>query len=202
MKIYEDRVAPNPRRVRIFLAEKKIDVPYVNVQIMKKENRTSEFLQKNASGLLPVLELDDGSHISESVAICRYFEEMQPEPSLFGRTAKGRALVEMWQRKMELELFFPMAQTFRNTHVFWKGRIPQVAEYGEICREASVKRLSELDRELEGRPFIAGENYSIADITALVAVDFGRISNIRVQEGQKNLARWHQSVSSRPSAKA
>ncbi|MEW6776911.1 MAG: glutathione S-transferase family protein [Bdellovibrionota bacterium] len=202
MKIYEDRMAPNPRRVRIFMAEKGIPIEYVQVQIAKGEHKLPEHIQKNPLGLVPVLEMDDGTYLSESVAICRYFEEQKPEPSLFGTNAKERAFIEMWQRRMEIELLFYMAGCFRNTHVFFKGRIPQVAEYGEVCRKAAEKRLEWLDKELEGREFIAGDKYSIADITALVAVDFGRISNIRITPEQKNLQRWHQTVAARPSAKA
>lgn len=202
MKLYDSRMAPNPRRVRVFLAEKGIDVPTVQVDIAKAENRTPEFLAKNPMGGVPVLELDDGAFLAESVAICRYFEEQQPEPPLFGTGARGKALVEMWNRRMELELLLPVAQCFRNTHEFFKGRIPQVPEFGEVARESARKRLAWLDEELAGRPFIAGDAYTIADITALIGIDFGRVSKIRIGDDQKNLARWHESVSSRPSAKA
>jgi glutathione S-transferase len=202
MKIYDTNIAPNPRRVRIFLAEKGINVPYVQVDLAKMENRQPPFLAKNPLGGVPVLELDDGTTIAESVAICRYFEELHPNPPLMGTGALERAQVEMWQRRMELALFYMVGQTFRNTSDFFKGRIPQVPEFGEVCRADAVKRFEWLDQELANRPFIAGERYTIADITALVAVDFGRWSQIEVQPSQKNLARWHQAVSSRPSAKA
>jgi glutathione S-transferase len=202
MKIYDTNIAPNPRRVRIFLAEKGINVPYVQVDLAKMENRQPPFLAKNPLGGVPVLELDDGTTIAESVAICRYFEELHPNPPLMGTGALERAQVEMWQRRMELALFYMVGQTFRNTSDFFKGRIPQVPEFGEVCRTDAVKRFEWLDQELANRPFIAGERYTIADITALVAVDFGRWSQIEVQPSQKNLARWHQAVSSRPSAKA
>jgi glutathione S-transferase len=203
MKILESTFAPNPRRVRIFLAEKGIQVPYEQVDIGKAENRKPEFLEKNPMGGVPVLELDDGTYLAESVAICRYFEELHPEPPLMGiDDAKDRALVEMWQRRMELNLFMLVAQCFRNTHDFFKGRIPQVPEYGHVCKEAAVKTLGWLDGVLADREFIAGERYTIADITALCSIDFGRISDIRIDEGQKNLKRWHDAVSSRPSAKA
>jgi glutathione S-transferase len=202
LKLYEFAMAPNPRRVRIFLAEKGIQVPIVQVDIGKGEHQTPEFLAKNPMGRVPVLELDDGSHLAESVAICRYFEESQPEPPLFGTDARDRAFVEMWQRRMELEVLLNVANCFRNTHAFFKGRIPQVPEYGELSRKAALSRLAWLDRELAERPFVAGDRYSIADITALVGVDFGRVSDIRIQPEQKNLQRWYEAVSSRPSAKA
>jgi len=202
MKLYESAAAPNPRRVRIFLAEKGISVPIVPVDIGKAENRQPAFLARNPLGGVPVLELDDGSFLAESVAICRYFEETHPEPALMGTDAKDRAFVEMWQRRMELDLFNLATGCFRNTHKFFAGRIPQVPEYGEVCREAARKRLAWLNEELAERPFIAGERYTIADITALCAIDFGRVSDIRIAPDQKHLARWHEAVSSRPSAKA
>ena len=202
MKLYDARTAPNPRRVRIFLAEKSISVPVEQVDIVSAQNRSAEFRAKNAMGTLPVLELDDGTTIAESVAICRYFEELQPDPPLMGTDAKDRAAIEMWQRRMEFELFLPITQVFRNGHAFFKGRIPQVPEYGEVCRKHAEQRLEWLDGVLADRPFVAGERYTIADITALCAIDFGRVSNIRVTPEQPNLARWHAAVSSRPSAKA
>jgi glutathione S-transferase len=202
MKLYDSAMAPNPRRVRIFLAEKQIDVPKVQVDLAKAENRQPEFLAKNPMGGVPVLELDDGTYLAESVAICRYFEEQQPDPPLMGTDARDRALVEMWNRRMELYLFNTVTGCFRNTHDFFKGRIPQVPEYGKVCKEAAQKQIAFLDEVLADRDFIAGDRYTIADITALCAIDFGRITDIRIQDGQKNAARWHQAVSSRPSAKA
>lgn len=202
MKFYDSTLAPNPRRVRIFLAEKGITVPTVQVDIAKAENRQPPYLAKNPMGGVPILELDDGTVVAETVAICRYFEETHPEPPLFGTDAKDRALVEMWQRRMELEVAIPIMQVFRNTHAFFKGRIPQVPEYGEVCRQAATSRLRWLDGELAGRKFVAGDRFSIADITLLVGIDFGRVSNLRIDPEHKNLQRWHDEVSARPSAKA
>ncbi|MGB3551074.1 MAG: glutathione S-transferase [Candidatus Binatus sp.] len=202
MKIYEFTMAPNPRRVRVFLAEKGINVPYQQVDLATAQNRKPEFLKINPMGGLPVLELDDGTHIAESVAICRYFEETKPEPRLMGVDAKDKAVVEMWNRRMEFEILMMTAGAFRNTSDFFKGRIPQVKEYGEICRSAALKRLEWLDTVLADREFIAGPRYTIADITALIGIDFGRLTGIKVEDNQKNLARWHHAVSSRPSAKA
>jgi glutathione S-transferase len=202
MKLYDSKTAPNPRRVRILLAEKGIEIPTVEVDIGKGETRTEEFRRKNELGVLPVLELDDGTCIAESVAICRYFEETHPQPPLMGTDARDRALVEMWQRRIELEVFLPILQVFRNTHPFFKGRIPQVAAWGEVNRAHAEKQLAWLDRVLADRPFIAGERYTIADITALCGIDFGRVSKIRIQPEQKNLNRWYEAVAARPSAKA
>ena len=203
MKIYNNSTAPNPRRVRIFLSEKGIQVPYEEVDIVSAINRQPEYRTKiNPMGEVPVLELDDGTHIAESVAICRYFEELHPQPSLMGVGAQQRALVEMWNRRMEFHLLRPVADTFRNSSDFFKGRIPQVPEYVEVARTAAEKNYAWLDEVLADHEFIAGDTFSIADITALCAVDFGRVSKIRIKVEQKNLARWREQVSARPSAKA
>ncbi len=202
MKLHDSAMAPNPRIVRIYLAEKGIEVPTVQVDLAKAENRQPEYLAKNPMGGVPMLELDDGTYIAETIAICRYFEAQQPDPPLFGTDPKDQAVVEMWRRRMELEVASPIMQTFRNTHDFFKGRIPQVAEWGEVMREAATKRLAWLDSVLAEREWIAGERFTIADITAMVGIDFGRPSKIRIADDQKNLARWHEAVSSRASAKA
>ena len=202
MKLYEYTQAPNPRRVRIFLAEKGITIPFEQVDIGKGQHRTPEFLKINPMGGLPVLELDDGTELAESVAICRYLEGLHPEPRLMGVDAKDIAVVEMWNRRMEFEILAMAAGSFRNTSEFFKGRIPQVPEYGAICKSAAIKRLEWLDTELANRPYIAGDRYTIADITAMVGIDFGKTTAIRIRPEQKNLARWYESVSKRPSAKA
>ena len=202
MKLYDSKAAPNPRRVRIFLAEKGIEVPTVQLDIGKRESRSAPFLAKNPLGSVPFLELDDGTVIAESVAICRYFEETHPSPPLLGTGAVERAQVEMWQRRVELEIFRNVTGCFQNAHEFMKDRIEQVPAYGEVCRRAAHARLEWLDGELADRSFVAGECYTIADITALVAIDFGRVVGIRISPEQKHLTRWHEAVSARPSAKA
>ena len=203
MKIYDSQIAPNPRRVRIFLAEKGIKVPYEPVDLMKKENLTPKFLAINPLGRVPVLELDDGTHIAESVAICRYFEETQPKPPLMGTDAKDKAIVEMWQRRMELEVFTNVGGAFRHSFPPFADRVKQIPAWAEQCREAAVKNLEWLDTVLADRPFIAGQSYTIADITALCAIDFAKMIKIQIDAAkQQNLARWYQAVSSRPSAKA
>jgi glutathione S-transferase len=202
MKIYNSSAAPNPRRVRVFLAEKGVQVPLEEVDIGKAVNRQPEFRKKNPLAGVPVLELDDGTCIAESVAICRYFEELHPEPALFGVGAKGRALVDMWNRRMEFTLLQTIADSFRQRHEFFKGRIRQCPEYAEVQRHNAEDSLAWLDTELANRRYIAGDKFTIADITAMIAIDFGRISKIAIQPAQKNLARWHAEVSARPSAKA
>jgi len=202
MKLYDTKMAPNPRRVRIFLAEKGITVPDEQVDLAKAQNRTPEFLKINPMGGVPVLQLDDGTYLAESVAICRYFEETHPEPRLMGGDARDKAIVEMWQRRMELNLFAMVAGCFRNTSDFFKGRIPQVPEYSEVCRQAAEKMFGTLDGFLAASKFIAGDRYTIADITALVAIDFAKLIKLRIGPEQKHLARWYETVSTRPSARA
>jgi glutathione S-transferase len=202
MILWDSKTAPNPRRVRVYLAEKGITVPTQQVDIAAKENRAPAFLAKNPLGGVPVLELDDGTCIAESMAICRYFEELHPEPPLFGTGPTDRALVEMWQRRMELSLFVPVSHAFQHTHQFFAGRIKQVPDYGAVSKEVVEQRLEWLDGQLGDCAYVAGDRYTVADITALCAIDFGRVTGIRIQPEQKNLARWHADVSARPSAKA
>ena len=203
MKILETRTAPNPRRVRIFLAEKGISVPLEEMDMMKGALKTPEFTKLNKFQRVPVLVLDDGTCIAETMAICRYFEETKPEPALFGRGAKERALIEMWNRRMELGLLFSVAQAFRHLHPAAAAlEVPQVAAWGEANKPRAQEVLQFMDEELGKRRFVAGDDYSVADITALVAVDFARVARIQRPEGAKNLDRWHQEVSARPSAKA
>lgn len=202
MKIYDYKLAPNPRRVRVFLAEKGLTVPLEEIDIMKGVNRKPEFLAKNPLGGIPVLELDDGRLIAESVAICRYFEVLHPEPALFGTGAFEQATVEMWNRRIELALLVPVGMVWAHLHELTRTRIKQIPEVGEQSRKVVEARYRWLDDELAGRPFLAGEKYSIADISAMIVIDFAKFNNISIQPDQKNLARWHQSVSSRPSAAA
>ncbi|HUJ36232.1 MAG TPA: glutathione S-transferase [Hyphomicrobium sp.] len=203
MRIIETRTAPNPRRARIFLAEKQIAVPLEEVEIMQGELRTPEFAGLNPWQRVPVLVLDDGTAIAESVAICRYFEELQPEPALFGRGALGRAQVEMWHRRVELGLFQAVASVFRHLHPKMKGlEDPQIAAWGEANKPKVAEMLALIDARLKEARFIAGDEYSIADITALVAVDFMRVMRLRRPEGLGSLERWHREVSARPSASA
>lgn len=205
MKLYQDARAPNPRRVRIFLAEKGLldRVERVDVSINDKANLSPEHLARHPLGLVPVLELDDGRCLRESIAICRYLEELHPEPNLFGADPWERATIEQWYRHAELELLWPIAQVFRNTHPFWQGRIAQAAEFGAIMRDLAVERMRWLDQELATRPFLAGDRFTVADITALCAIDFGKVSQLRIDAAaQPHLARWYQAVSARPTAKA
>jgi len=203
MKILQTKTAPNPRRVRIFLAEKGIQVPFEELDLMQGALKTPEFTKLNRFQRVPVLVLDDGTAIAETMAICRYFEETKPDPALFGTGAAGRALVEMWNRRMELGLFFNVAQAFRHLHPAMATlEVPQVPAWGEACKPRAQEVLQFLDEELATRRFIAGADYSVADITALVAMDFMRPARVARPDGLTHLARWHEEVSARPSAKA
>ena len=202
MKILQTKTAPNPRRVRIFLAEKGIEVPFEEVDIVKGL-KTPEFTRLNPFQRVPVLVLDDGTSISETMAICRYFDETKPEPALFGKGAKQRAIVEMWNRRMELGLLACVAAAFRHLHpAAAQLEVPQVAAWGEANKPRAQEVMQIMDQELGKRRFIAGDDYSVADITALVAVDFAKPARVERPQGLDNLARWHQEVSARPSAKA
>ena len=203
MKILETRQAPNPRRVRMFLAEKGISVPYEELDLMKGELKTPEFTRLNKFQRVPVLLLDDGTAISETMAICRYFEELHPEPALMGRGAMGKAMVEMWNRRMELGLFFHVAQAFRHTHPAMAHlEVPQVKDWGEANKAKALDVLCILDEQLGSTKFIAGNDYSVADITAMIAMDFMKPARIQRPAELKQVERWYAEVSARPSAKA
>jgi glutathione S-transferase len=203
MKLYDGGRAPNPRRVRIFLAEKGISVPIVPVDMGAMEHRSGEVAERNPLMRLPVLELDDGAVLTESVAICRYFEELQPEPALFGRGALGKAQVEMWQRRLEFNLYLPVSHAFRHVHPAMKEwEVPQVPEWGEVNKPKALDFLVLLDAELALREFAAGDEFSIADITGLVAMDFMKPARITVPAELTNVIRWHSALRARPSASA
>jgi glutathione S-transferase len=203
MKLYEDQRAPNPRRVRIFLAEKGIDVPRRQVDIMAEEHKSPAISKLNPFSRLPILELDDGRVICESIAICRYFEAVQPEPRLFGTDAFDQGVVEMWQRRVEQMLFMPVSYAFRHTNPRMAGReVPQVKDWGEANLAKIPAMLDYLDGELGKRPFVAGERFSVADITGLCAVDFMKVVRLSLGAGHANLQRWYADVSGRASASA
>jgi glutathione S-transferase len=203
LRIIETRRAPNPRRVAIFLAEKGIDVPREERDLMSGDLKQDDFSAFNPWQRVPVLILDDGTAISESVAICRYFEELHPEPPLFGTGALGKAQVEMWNRRVELGLFSAVASVFRHLHPKMAHlEVPQVTPWGEANKEKVESELTRLDRRLAESAFIAGESYSIADITALVAIDFMKPAKLAAPESHSHVMRWYREVSSRPSALA
>ena len=203
MKLYDLPASPNARRVRIFLAEKGLEIPMVPVNMMTGENQTDDYLKKNSLGRMPLLELDDGSYISESMAICRYIEEMHPSPALMGSGALESATIEMWQRRMEFEFILPIISIFRHTAEMWKGRFVQIPEVAEQERIAVKARMEWLNKELDGKQFIAGGDYTVADITAQCAFVMAKAAlGIRISEDLENLNGWWAKVTTRPTARA
>lgn len=203
MKLYDSGRAPNPRRTRIFLAEKGISVPTEQIDMMAMQHKTPEYAAINPLQRMPALVLDEGTIITESIAICRYFDVLQPEPPLFGVGAKEIALVEMWNRRCELNLLFPVAHVFRHSHPAMKElEVPQVPAWAEANKPRVAEFLTILDSQLKSNPFVTGKHFSVADVTALCAIDFMKPAKISMPDGLANLKRWHADVSARPSAKA
>lgn len=203
MKLYDFKPFLNPRRVRIFLAEKGIAVENEQVDAMAGEHRSEAFKAKNPLCSLPTLELDDGSYISESIAICRYLEEEQPEPALMGRSPRGKAVVEMWQRRVEQSLMDPVLIFFHHATPGLGDLEPfQIAELGERNKDKAIAGMKLIDEQLTDNRYIAGEQFSVADITGLCAIDVADQLDIPIPEDCANLKRWHEDVSSRPSAAA
>jgi len=203
MRLYDSRLAPNPRRTRIFLAEKGVAIPTEQVDMVAMQHKTPEYTAINPLQRMPALVLDDGTIITESIAICRYFEMQHPDPPLFGVGPKDAAIVEMWNRRAEINFFANVAAVFRHTHPAMKElEVPQVPAWADANRPGVTWFLELMDRELASREFIAGDRYSVADITMQVAVDFMKPSRLTMPEGANNVKRWHTAVSARPSAKA
>ena len=201
MKLHESP-SPNARRVTVFMAEKGIECEKVSVDIRGGENIQSEYLRKNPAGRVPVLELDDGSFISESMAICRYLEAIQPEPNLFGVSAIEIANVEMWQRRVELNLFSEIAGAFRNITGFFKDRETCVEEWGRVCAEKAPKALSMFDDQLSINEYLAGERFTVADITLAVTLDFAEMVKVAPLPTLDNISRWREGVVARTSLAA
>lgn len=208
MKIYEFRRAPNPRRVQMFLVEKNIDIEYVQVNVRNGENRESEYLAINPKSGVPALQLDNGNVISESMAICRYFDAVKPEPFIFGNTPEERGLVEMWNRKIEIEGMNPVGECLRNSSEAFKDRavpdpratkqIPELAVRGSMLAN---RFLDDIDKKLSESEYVAGKNFSMADINLYVFLDFASWVKVIPNDDHKNLLKWKESVSKRESAK-
>ena len=211
MKLYDMKLAPNPRRVRIFMAEKGIhDVEKIEINIAEGENLQADYLAINPRGLLPTLELDDGTRLDETVAICRYLEELYPEPALMGRTPLEKAQVESMQRHIEFDGLMPLADVFRSTVPFFSKRAipgqpavyPSIPELTERSRNRFLVFLDNFDALMADRAYVAGDSFSIADITALCTIDFARAVKIRLDTTHENARRWHELVSARDSVAA
>ena len=209
MKLYDNSTAPSPRRVRIFLAEKGFEIERVEVDLRNGEHMKPEFQKITARQVVPVLELDDGTLITESAAICRYVEEIQPDPPLMGVDAKDKAMVAMWDRYMEFDGYMAASEALRNWARGFKGRaltgsvpVEQIPELAERGRARVERFFDDLETRLGESEFIAGPRYTIADITALCTVDFAGWMKLYLPETHTNARRWHDAVSSRPSASA
>jgi len=203
VKLYDSAYAPNARRVRIYLAEKGIAVPMEQVDLAALQQKSAAYTAINPLQRVPALVLDDGTLIAESIAICRYLEASNPSPPMFGVGALEQAKVEMWNRQIEHYLFLPVAQVFRHLHPAMKDmEVPQIASWGEANKPRAATFLPILERQLEIGPFVCGARYSVADITALVAIDFMKPAKLAVPPEHINIARWRAEVSARPSAKA
>jgi glutathione S-transferase len=210
LKLYDAPWAPSPRRVRIFLAEKGIEVPREVIDLRTGAHLTDDYLRINPRGAVPALELDDGEVLCESAAICRYFDALHPDPPLFGATPLEIGRIESWTRRIEGDGYAAAVYVLRNTAPAFKDRaipdaaltitqIPELAVRGAIMWEGFTQAL---DRRLADREWIAGGGYSFADITALVTLDFARAAKLAVPEGLTQLARWHEAAAARPSATA
>lgn len=202
MKLYSSRFAPSPRRVRMYAAEKGIALELVEVDIAAGATRAPAYLARNPLGELPTLERDDGTLLTESLAICRWLEDEHPEPRLFGATARERAEVNRWIDRLMFRLYVPTTQVFRNTHPFWAERLRQVPEWGELQRAAVLAEYDALDAWLAGRDYVASERFSMADIVAYTSIDFGKPSGLRVGDSRPALKRWYEAIGARPSARA
>jgi glutathione S-transferase len=194
--------APNPRRVRILAAEKGIDLPSQEVSIPKREQKAAEFVDKNPRGQTPILELDDGTVIAESVAIMRYLEALTPEPPLFGTSPLEIAEIEMWNRRVELILMLPIGAVWVHTHPFTAALPGRNPEWGEANRPRVEEAMRFFDTSLDGREFLAGKDFSAADILLLTTVDFAHFVGLEIPDDCASLRAWHDRVSSRPSASA
>ncbi len=210
MKLYDFELAPNPRRVRMFLAEKGVTIPTAQVNTRERGQFAPDFVKKNPFCVVPVLELDDGTCIGESVAICRYIEVVHPEPSLMGRDAKEQAVIEMWDRRAELEGMSAAGEAVRNAAPMFEGRgiagvpdgFPQIPALVERGKKRMARFFELWNRQLADNTFVAGPDFSIADITSFIAIEFAKRAEITIPDQCKHVARWHESVSQRPSAKA
>jgi glutathione S-transferase len=202
MILHDLSAGMHPRRVRIFMAEKGLSIERREVDAAGGANAMPDFLRLNPLGKLPVLELDDGSAIAESLAICRYLEAIHPKPPLMGKTPQASAHIEMWTLRMDHELSQPIALAFVHSSDFYRGRLEQVPEVALWARARALQTMAWLDGELAGRSHIAGEDYSLADIVAQCAFVLGKAVSLRIPAAQANLMRWFADVSARPTARA
>lgn len=204
MKIYETKTAPNPRRVRMFMEEKGLldKAEFVQIDLLKGENLTPEYAARNPMKKVPVMELDDGTCIAETMAICRYFEESYPERPLLGTSPLQKAQIEQWLRWIEYYFFMPTGMCFQHSTGYFKDRMNPIKEWGEECGQTVEKFMHFLDNHLEDKDYICGDKFTAADINAFTTLAFARVVNIRIKPEQANLQAWFERIKARPSAQA
>ena len=202
MKLYDFPGAPNPRRVKIFAKEKEISLELINCDMAKREHKSEEFLKKNPSGKIPVLELEDGRCISESIPICRFLESLVPEPNLFGKDAFEISFIESRNRHIELELWTQIGISWVNGPIVGSmGLFDQIPEAKKASDKNVRSYYERLNTEFSLSEYVAGTRYSVADITLLSAIDFaGSMVNLKPDDNLENLQRWHNQILSRPSS--
>ncbi len=197
MHLYTQSASPNGRRASVFMKEKGIEIPSTEIDLRKGQNLADDYLARNPFGRVPVLELDDGTFLSESNAICLYLEGIHPEPNMFGESAQEKAVVEMWSRRVELNVLMPVAQAFRNITGFFKDREKIVPEWGEVSAEVAQASVAIFDKHLQNSEYVAGERYTIADMTLAITLGFAKDVGQDLL-GDANIARWYGLVTSRP----
>ena len=202
MIFYDGGGAPNPRRVRVFLSEKNIEIQVKSIDIMKGDHKKNDYKKISPLSQVPALELDDGSYITESIAICRYLEALNPEPNLFGSDPSEIANIEMWQRRLELLLMIPIASVFRHGHPAMAHLEDQVPEWSEANKPKVVKFLRWLDIQIAGKEFICSDRYTVADITAFICFEFAKWPKISIPDDCEKLNKYYKRLLDRPSAKA
>lgn len=200
MQLYTFSGAVSPARVVFFLAEKGLEISTQTVNLMAGEHKTPEYRRIALNGRVPALELDDGSTLCETMAICRYLEGLHPQPPLLGVDVDAHARIEMWNRMLEFEVMMPMAMAFRHTSPAMKALEDQVPEFGDKQRVVAQKRLKRLDRQIQGRDYIAGDVFSVADITAWCSLKFFRVAGFEIDADWPNLLAWFKRVKARPAA--
>lgn len=202
VRLFNHATAPSPRRIRMALAEKEISVEVVDVDIQNAENLTDEFRQKNPMAKVPVLELSDGTFISEGRAIYRFLEEFQPEPPLLGTTALQKSIVEMWDQRAEMSLFGNVAMAFQHISGFFKDRMTPIPEWGATCRSNALATIDIFEQHLADNQYLAGDFISTADLTTLATLEFARTIQFKIDDQYPNLKRWQQSMKQRASYRA
>lgn len=205
MKIYETKTAPNPRRVRMFMAEKGLldKAEFIEIDLLKGENRTPEYAARNPMKKVPVMELDDGTCVSETMAICRYFEESYPNaPTLLGDTPLEKAQIEQWARWIEFYFFMPTGMCFQHTSGYFKDRMNPIKEWGEDCGRGVAKFMKFLDGHLADKEYLCCDRFTAADINAFTTVAFARVVDIRILPEHTHLQAWYDRIKARPSAQA